>query len=65
MIARLSHQLDEDRYQMEKLQRAEDERIFQRNSKAATTIQQCYRGYRLVNGSVHAWFDGWMDGWMD
>ncbi|KAL8606223.1 hypothetical protein ACOMHN_043441 [Nucella lapillus] len=46
-IATLSAQLEEDRYQLEKVQRAEEERMAQRRDAAATTVQRRYKGHRV------------------
>ncbi|XP_076450299.1 uncharacterized protein LOC143286570 [Babylonia areolata] len=46
-IATLTAQLEEDRHQLQRVQRAECERVAQRDNKAATTIQRCYRGHRV------------------
>ena len=52
-IAQLTAELEEDRYQLEKIERAEQERLAQKTCKAATTIQRYYRGYRYsVSQSV-------------
>nr|KAG5699220.1 hypothetical protein BaRGS_012741 [Batillaria attramentaria] len=46
-ISALTEQLENDRDYLEKTRRAEEERQAQQNQSAATTIQQCYRGYRV------------------
>ncbi|KAK7098300.1 leucine-rich repeat- and IQ domain-containing protein 1-like isoform X2 [Littorina saxatilis] len=46
-IATLTAQLEEDRYELENIERAEQERKTQKRDKASTTIQSCYKGYRV------------------